>query len=404
MANIILMPQLGISEESAILTEWHVQQGDTVNPGDKLFSIETGKSSFDVECEHTGTVLALYAAEGDEVTVGVPVCAVGADGEQLTMNNEQLTVKYEEPAAVKKEESAPSPVSQADNRQPSVANSVSPRAKALAAKLDIDPKQAVPTGPDGRVIERDIRQIADNSGQITARAGSAREISPAYEDKPLSNMRKIIAKAMTRSLQTAAQLTHTASFDATDILSCRKRFKADAQMSGVTLTDMILYAVTRTLPDFPALNAWLLDDTLRIFSEVNLAVAVDTERGLMVPVIFGASGKTLPEISQELKSLADQCKTGGISPDLLTGGSFTVSNLGQFGIESFTPILNAPQTGILGVNTIQPRVRLVDGCIGSYPAMTLSLTYDHRALDGAPASRFLQALCLKLEKFTEMIP
>jgi pyruvate dehydrogenase E2 component (dihydrolipoamide acetyltransferase) len=204
---------------------------------------------------------------------------------------------------------------------------------------------------------------------------------------------------MMASLQNTAQLTHTASFDVSNILACRKRFKNDPAMSGITLGDIILYAVSRTLKDFPELNAHLLDNTLRVFNEVNLAVAVDTERGLMVPVIFNASQKTLPEISSELKTLAEQCRSGSISVDRLSGGSFTVSNLGQFGIESFTPILNAPQTGILGVNTIQQRVRVVDGCIGAYPCMTLSLTYDHRALDGAPASRFLQTLCGNLEKF-----
>jgi pyruvate dehydrogenase E2 component (dihydrolipoamide acetyltransferase) len=201
---------------------------------------------------------------------------------------------------------------------------------------------------------------------------------------------------MLASLQNTAQLTHTASFDATAILACRKQFKSDPAMSGVTLGDIILYTVTRTLPGFPELNAHLLDTTLRIFSQVNLAVAVDAERGLMVPVVFNASQKTLPELSNGLKQLAEQCRAGSVPPDLLSGGSFTVSNLGQFGIESFTPILNPPQTGILGVNTISYRIR-EDG--STYPAMTLSLTYDHRALDGAPASRFLQALCKALEEF-----
>ncbi|MCL2003675.1 MAG: 2-oxo acid dehydrogenase subunit E2 [Oscillospiraceae bacterium] len=401
MANTIQMPQIGISEESAVLTQWHIEEGAAVSAGDKLFSIETGKASFDVESEYTGTLLALYAAEGDEVAVGAPVCAIGADGEQLIVDSGQLTVKDEKPVKPASRLPAPPSAPQTINYQLSTVNcpGVSPRARNLAAKLGVDPAWAVPTGPEGRVIERDVRRIKDDSEKSKDRDGGARGTGGVYTEQPLSNMRKIIAKAMTASLQNAAQLTHTASFDATAVLAYRERFKADPQMSGVTLTDIILYAVTRTLPQFPALNAWLSDDILRVFSSVNLAVAVDTERGLMVPVIFGASGKTLPELSAELKTLAEQCRTGSISPDLLTGGSFTVSNLGQFGIESFTPILNAPQTGILGVNCIRQRVRVVDGCIGAYPAMTLSLTYDHRALDGAPASKFLQTLCRALEEF-----
>ncbi|MCL1819613.1 MAG: 2-oxo acid dehydrogenase subunit E2 [Oscillospiraceae bacterium] len=410
--QIITMPQLGISEESAILTEWHIKQGEYVNVGDKLFSIETGKSAFDVESEHAGTLLALFAEEGDEVAVKAQVCAIGAVGDAVpsvpsavaVINSEQITDNSEQIPPVGAA-SAPPIV----NCSLLTVNcqGVSPRAKNLAEKMGVDPSQAIPTGPDGRVIERDIRQLTVDSGQWTvgrdapgAPFTTSRTTPTAeYTDRTLSNIRKIIAKNMMASLQNTAQLTHTASFDVSNILACRKRFKNDPAMSGITLGDIILYAVSRTLKDFPELNAHLLDNTLRVFNEVNLAVAVDTERGLMVPVIFNASQKTLPEISSELKILAEQCRSGSISVDRLSGGSFTVSNLGQFGIESFTPILNAPQTGILGVNTIQQRVRVVDGCIGAYPCMTLSLTYDHRALDGAPASRFLQTLCGNLENF-----
>lgn len=390
--ELILMPQLGISEESALLTQWHVKQGDIVKQGDKLFSIETGKSSFDVDSEHTGTVLALLAAEGDEVTVKAPVCAIGQEGEPVP-DNAGSTV-----AAQTIDEKPAQTCAPAAPFVPEVsrdgATGVSPRAKKLAEKLGVNPALATPTGPEGRVIERDVRAVYDSGA---ARKPAAPSVP--YQDKPLTHMRKIIAKNMMQSLHNTAQLTHTASLDASKLLAARKRYKDDAKMSGVTLGDMVLYAVTRTLPDFPALNAWLLDETLRVFSDVNLAVAVDTERGLMVPVIFAASGLTLPEISEQVKTLAEQCKNGAIPPDSLTGGSFTVSNLGQFGIESFTPILNAPQTGILGVNTITQRVKVVDGCIGAYPCMTLSLTYDHRAIDGAPASRFLRALCKALEDF-----
>ncbi|MCL1806582.1 MAG: 2-oxo acid dehydrogenase subunit E2 [Oscillospiraceae bacterium] len=413
----MLMPQLGISEESAILTAWHIKEGDTVKPGDKLFSIETGKSSFDVESETEGVVLRLFASEGDEVAVKTPVCAIGEAGEDAGDHPVRFAAIPPRRGIMDSSSSLSFPSGEGCSWRER--GGTSPRAKHLAEKLGVDPAQATPTGAEGRVIERDIRKMeetpSDPSGHLPRRGRQHNPLTEgiigggegvtviqsaqtAYADKPLSHMRKTIAKNMMASLRNTAQLTHTASFDATDILKCRKRFKEDPERSGVTLGDMVLFAVTRVLPKFPALNAWLTNDSLRVFADVNLAVAVDTERGLMVPVVFGASVLTLPELSAQVKTLAEQCRSGSVDPGLLSGGSFTVSNLGQFGIESFTPILNAPQTGILGVCAIQQRVREA----GTYPAMTLSLTYDHRAIDGAPASRFLQALCAYLEKFSEM--
>jgi len=405
MANIVLLPQIGISEESAVLTKWHVQKGGIVKAGDILFSLETGKSSFDVECEHSGCVLALLVEEGDEIAVKSPVCVIGQPGEEFAVD-----------AAPQKTESAPAmegpkaaaiqPQTARDQPADTGASGVSPRAKRLATKNDIDPKLATPSGPGNRIIERDVRALVDE-GAARPRAGESVAVQPAalaeYEDKPLSAIRKTISKNMMESLQNSAQVTHTSSFDASCILDYRKTLKQSSGLGGVTLGDMVLFAVSRTLPAFPELNAWFLGDKMRFFNGVNLACAVDTEKGLMVPVIFGASKKSLLEISGEMKLLAESCRNGSISPKLMTGGSFTVSNLGHLGMESFTPILNPPQTGILGVNTIVTRVREADGGLCAYPCMTLSLTYDHRALDGAPASRFLQALCKNLESFTALL-
>jgi pyruvate dehydrogenase E2 component (dihydrolipoamide acetyltransferase) len=167
---------------------------------------------------------------------------------------------------------------------------------------------------------------------------------------------------------------------------------------------MILYAVARTLVNHPDLNANMIEDNvIRHFDHVHLGLAVDTPRGLMVPTIFNADTKSLLEISREAKELAAQARSGSINPDMLKGGTFTVSNLGSFGVEMFTPVINPPQTGILGVCGITTRVREVDGKITTYPAMGLSLTYDHRAVDGAPAARFASELVKKLENFTVLL-
>ena len=212
---------------------------------------------------------------------------------------------------------------------------------------------------------------------------------------------------MHASLNDMAQLTHNSSFNASSIQAFRKQLKAAAEkdptLPNITLNDMVMFAVAKTLKKHPDLNAHFLGDKIRNFSGVHLGMAVDTPRGLLVPTIFNADKMSLSELAKAAKQLAAEAQAGSISPDKLSGASFTVSNLGMFGIESFTPVINPPQTGILGVDCIVERVKTVNGEIKTYPAMGLSLTYDHRALDGAPASRFLQDLCRALENFSTLL-
>ena len=214
---------------------------------------------------------------------------------------------------------------------------------------------------------------------------------------------------MHASLSEMAQLTLNASFDATQILQYRAQLKARAETMGIaniTLNDMVLYAVAKTLPAHRALNAHYTGETMRYFKHVNLGVAVDTEKGLLVPTVFGADTLSLDALARASKSLITSAQKGNIDPDLLRGGTFTVTNLGSLGVESFTPVINPPQTAILGVNAITQRAReaaAAEDGIEFYPAMGLSLTFDHRALDGAPAARFLQQLCRNLENFSLLL-
>ncbi|MBQ9938946.1 MAG: 2-oxo acid dehydrogenase subunit E2, partial [Oscillospiraceae bacterium] len=315
---------------------------------------------------------------------------------------------------------------------------ISPRAKALAESKHIDPHFAAPTGPYGRVIERDIRKLIESGVGATAAAfdgasaagmasgtglggrvsvndlaapaapaaapAAAAEPAVEYEDVKFSSMRKAISKSMTLSLSTIPQLTHNTTFDATELMAYRAKLKANAEKLGlpnITLNDMVLFVVSRVLLNYKDLNANMLDDkTIRQFKDVHLGMAVDTDRGLMVPTIRFANKKSLAEISAEAKALAAQCKAGNISPDLLSGATFTISNVGSLGIESFTPVINPPQTGILGVDTLMTKVRMVNGELQGYQAMGLSLTYDHRALDGTPASKFLRDVAFGLENFS----
>ncbi|HHX71839.1 MAG TPA: 2-oxo acid dehydrogenase subunit E2 [Clostridiales bacterium] len=411
MANIVLMPQLGISEESALLSAWHVAKGDEVKEGDKLFTLETGKATFDVQAEQGGTVLDLLVEEGDEVLIQTPVCVIGQPGEQYDLPGKEAAAE----TPISKPETLALPEQAKHIEKPSQTEGdrikISPRAKRLAEETGVSPAHVTPSGPYGRIIARDIERFIDEGGrQVTPEAAVSEmkvEAMPeaaataAYVDEPLSRMRKIIAENMHASLTQMAQLTLHASFDATSLISYRNMMKDSGQeeFAKISYNDMILFAVAKTLPAFPELNAHLLGDTLRKFTSVNLAFACDTEKGLYVPVIANADSLNLLSLSKEAKALAAACRSGNIAPTKLSGGTFTVSNLGALGIEGFTPVINPPQTGILGVGALQTRVREENGMPTCYQVMPLSLTFDHRALDGAPAARFLKALSDNLANF-----
>jgi pyruvate dehydrogenase E2 component (dihydrolipoamide acetyltransferase) len=297
----------------------------------------------------------------------------------------------------------------------------------MAEAMQVDIASVRGSGPNGRIIADDIRAAAA-SGSVKTTAGQAPSggrTAPAatgvpgtrqspshatptepYTDRPLSNIRKIIATNMKASLDNSAQLTHHASADARKILSLRKAIKEGTEQrlpGSTTLNDMVCHAIVQALVETPEMNAHFLGDTTRTFSGVHLGMAVDTPRGLMVPVLKNADRYTLGGLGKSLRELAENCKEGRIDPDLLVpeAGSFTVSNLGAFGIEMFTPVLNLPQCGIIGINTITHRpADMGDGNIGFIPHIGISLTYDHRAIDGAPASRFLQTVCRNIAGFT----
>ena len=380
----VIMPKAGITVESCIIGEWLKKVGDEIKIGDVLFTYETDKASFECESTAEGTLLEILHEAGDEVPCLDPVCNIGVAGAAAATSGA----------------------------------AVSPRAKKLAASAGVDASQATGTGPNGRIIERDVQTlIANQPAQVPAQvaaapapavaaAPAATEVEAEYKDVKFSGIRRAISKSMHTSLSTMAQLTHTTSFDATNILAYRKMLKAAGdEYAGITLGDIILYAVSRTLKNHPDLNAHMLDDnTIRLYTPVHLGVAVDTLRGLMVPTIFAADTMSLLEISKAVKELAAECRDGAISPDKLSGGSFTVSNLGNLGVESFTPVINPPQTGILGVCGTIDRVRKgADGSIELYPAIGLSLTYDHRAVDGTPAAKFQKELCANLENFVTLL-
>ena len=437
MAIAVIMPRQGQSVESCIITAFNKKVGDTVEKGDILFSYETDKSSFDEPAPESGKILAIFREEGDDVPCLENVLVIGNDGEDFSAFAPSDAAAPEaapapETKAAPVEVAAPTaPVAEATATASAVGASISPRARLLAEKTNADLLKAVPTGPNGRIIERDVQKLVDMGltvsgaakdgyssavdgsgingkvmlGDLNAKAPEAalEEAIPVaeYVDEKIPNIRKIIAKAMCQSLSSMAQLTFNFSFDATKMIALRSSLKAGAEKMGIaniTYNDMILFAVSRVLKNYRIFNAhYISDDTMRFFNTVNLGIAVDTERGLMVPTVFGADKLSLNELSKKAKSVITDAQSGKINPDLLKGATFTVSNLGSFGIESFTPIVNPPQTAILGVCGISKRIKEVNGEDVTYSAMGLSLTVDHRAIDGADAARFLKDLGFALE-------
>ena len=429
-AQGVLMPKAGITVEECVISEWKKQVGDHVAVGDILFTYETDKAEFECESTAEGTLLEIFYEAGEEVPVLVNVCAVGNPGDStagLRAGEEAPAA----PAAPAAEAAAPAAAPAAPAAATGSANAdakISPRARMTAKTLEVDASLATPTGPHGRIIERDVRAYAQSrpgdgfGGRLTDAAPAAASApapaaaaapakaepaaaapAPEFEDVKFSAVRKATAKAMVASLSTMAQLTHYHTFDATKLMNLRKQIKANGEAMGlpnITLNDMVMFAVSRVILHHPDLNAIIpKENVLRKYKHVQLGMAVDTPRGLMVPTIHDADLLSLSELCAEAKRLAKICQEGKATPDMLAGGSFTVSNVGSLGVEMFTPVVNPPQVGILGVCGITTRVKEVNGEIKTYPAMGLCLSYDHRALDGTPASKFVKELCNTLENF-----
>ena len=404
-AQAVIMPKEGITVESCIIGEWKKEVGDSVNVGDVLFTYETDKAEFDCESTAAGTLLAKFYEEGDEVPCLANVCAVGNPGDAFEFLKPGAEVPApaaeEAPAAPAAETAAPAAAVKAE------LSAISPRAMAKAVANNVNPALATGTGPKGRIIERDIdKLIASGAAAAYAASTAAAPAAADFEDVKWSPVRKATAKSMTKSLSTMAQLTQQYSFDATQIQAYRAMLKPlDAPMGKVSLNDMVMFAVAKTIKSCPDLNANVLEENVvRHFNTVNLGFACDTPRGLIVPTIFNADQMTLLELSMEAKRLAAEAREGKLSPDYMSGATFTISNIGSFGCEAFTPVINPPQTGILGVCNIQTKIKSAkDGVIETYPAMGLSLTFDHRVIDGAPAARYMSELCKSLENFMTLL-
>ena len=455
MATNIVLPKLGNSVESCLIVGWKVAIGDTVAIDDVICEVETDKAVMEVPSTAAGTVLARFVEIGDEVAVMAPLVAVGMPGEALETEDgagrkDAGVGAFDARDAAGAKAPELQETQEAEERRTvqmrGHAVLASPRARGLAAEHGLDVASLAGSGPGGRVIERDVTAAlhseppipemspvaqamvtrggysapAQGSGpggrvmkdDLADAAGLRAEVSdpalpPAgtqqadgYTAIPLRGVRKVIAERMLASRQTTAQLTLNRSADARALLSLRARLKESPEefgLANVTINDLILLATARALRQHPEVNETFEHGEIRRFHAVHLGMAVDTERGLLVPVVRNAHALSLAALAAEAKRLAVAAVAGSLHPDEMSGGTCTVTNLGALGIESFTPLLNPPQVAILGVGSIALKPIATGGEVRHVSHIGLSLTINHQVVDGAPAARFLQTLARNLE-------
>jgi pyruvate dehydrogenase E2 component (dihydrolipoamide acetyltransferase) len=439
MITEVILPKLGQTMEEGAIVEWFKEEGEAVSRGDMLFSVESDKAVLEVEATTRGYLRKILVPAGEAVPVLTPVALITRETDEpldaYQLGDEtaaaQPTVGALEPTAAEPEDGS-------DKDRAGDRIFASPRARKTAREKGIDLSQVSGTGPNDRIVEQDVLDYVEllaagpkatpvavrtagalgvdlaalagtgTGGRITkadveeaAAAASQPEPSPveapAIESMPVTGLRRIVAERMAASDQATARVTLITEADATAFVEARTQLVASVVEEwgfAPGYNDLLGLIVARALGEFPYMNARLSEDGSAIerLSTVNLGVAVDTERGLLVPVIRNAGQMGLRAFGTEFRRLMEQARTGKSLPDDLTGGSFTITNLGMYDVDAFTPIINLPEAAILGAGRIQAKAVVLEGEIIARQMWTLSLAFDHRLVDGAPAARFLQRI------------
>ena len=430
MATELLMPKLGLTMTEGTIDEWKKKEGDTVQKGEIIYSVATDKLTNDVESDADGVLLKILVAEGETVPCKTLVGWIGAPGEAVPDRAAPAAAEAPAAAAPAVGAVAGAAAAAAPARAAGAYVPATPYAKKLAKEKGFDLAQVPATGYKGVVVAKDVlaftpaaaaaaapavkasplaAKVAADLGidlgavnahgrvlaqDILAYLESTREkAEPAAADareetKPMSGMRKAIARNMLASVQTSPTVTFNLGIDMTEMKRYREQLKA--KEIKVSYTDLLVKFVAKALTEFPLLNCSVEDNKIIYKHYVNMGVAVALDNGLVVPNITDADKKSLTEISAEVKELAKLAREGKLPPEKLRGGTFTITNLGMYGIESFSPIINQPEVAILGVNTMEDKVVVRNGEMVIRPIMNLSLTADHRVVDGSVAAQFLQ--------------
>jgi pyruvate dehydrogenase E2 component (dihydrolipoamide acetyltransferase) len=439
MATEVLVPPLGQTVDTVVLVTWYKNEGETVSQGDPLFAIETDKATLDVEAPASGVLRQVTAQPGDVVKAldAIALIAAADDAQPLPARPDPAPSRV---GGTKPHALVPSigiggtrPGRAAPGPQPRGGRIfISPRARRLIEERNIPLAALQATGPEGAIVERDVRSYLDTQsvpaitpvarrmaeeagldwhglsgsgpgGRITrddvaqalkmTQAVSEAVLPPSADNEvieaiPVRSVRAVIAERMTRSVTTTAHVTLTAEADATALVELRHKLIQDGV--NVSYNDLFLYILGRALREHPQLNASLEGDSIKLWRRIHIGLAVDTDRGLLVPVVRDVNRKGLVELGQDTQVLIDRAQTGQCMPDELSGGTFTLTNLGMFGIDAFTPIINLPECAVLGVGRIKRQPVMIGDHVVGRQMVWLSLTFDHRLVDGGPAARFLQ--------------
>ncbi len=389
MAVAVEMPKLGNTVEECLIARWIKHEGQAVSAGETVVEIETDKTSFEVAASVDGTLLATFFEQGELVPVFTPLFVIGNPGESIEAlrphsngSSSAVAASGSQPA------SAPAAADDA-LRHPSAP--LSPRAHRFADEHNFHPGAVSGSGPGGRILEADLRALYD--------ASSSDLDTP---ETPISSVREKIARRLRESLSSTAQYTLNSSADASGLLRLRARIKASSAVPDININDLVTFCTVRALLEVPDLNVLFVDGKIHPGRGIHIGFACDTPRGLLVPVVRNAQTLTVAALAARMEELSDQAVQNKISADDLSGATFTISNLGGLGIESFTPLLNPPQVAILGVNAIQLKAVRREDKVEFIDSIGLSLTLDHQIIDGAPGARFLKVVRDKIEKVEQI--
>jgi pyruvate dehydrogenase E2 component (dihydrolipoamide acetyltransferase) len=442
MAEIIEMPRLSDTMTEGVIAKWHKKVGDLVRPGDLLAEIETDKATMEFEAPIGGALLYIGAPEGKPIPIGAPIAIIGKPDEDISalLNRgaspappESITSPTpaqpqpaatppppaEAPARVPaspalgappaqpQPAATPPPPAEAPARVPAspalgappaeTRLKASPLARSMAQKAGIDLHQVHGTGEGGRIIRRDVEAYLSHAVATTPVATPAQPAAAPYQEVPLSQMRKTIARRLTASMQEAPHFYLTRAVSMEAAATWREKLNA-LSPHKISFNDLIIKAVAMALRKHPYLNAAWMGDHIRLYQEIHIGFAVAVEEGLIVPVLRHADRKGLSEIAAETVLLAQKARERKLAPEEYTGSTFSISNLGMFGIEEFTAVINPPEAAILAVGAIQPTPVIKDGQVVVERRMRVTLSCDHRVVDGATGAAFLETFTQLLEE------
>lgn len=405
MSEAVVMPKLGMTMTEGTIVEWYKEVGDSVNKGEPILMISSEKLNQDVEAPITGVLLTKIGEVEDELEVGATIAVIGDEGEKIVTNDVQA-VQSESPATSESLEASDHAAVLANTEEKTSKGDrtfITPLAKKMAKNKNLDITLIKGTGGNGRITKRDIQCAL--ASQVDDPTPAPPEPTPTIAEtvgEGLPPMRKAIARNMRKSLGQTAQLTLHRKANADHLIDFQKVLRKEIESSELdiklTLTVLIARATVLALQELKKMNSLYHGGRLTEFDEVHLGIATSLKDGLLVPVIKDAHQKTIGNLAKEIKELTEKAKNGEAGGDLLSGSTFTITNLGASGIEYFTPILNTPETGILGVGSFQDELTLTEnGTVKSVKKIPFSITFDHQILDGATAAEFLNILIKYIE-------